>query len=180
MPQRSPTCARARSYDLGVGLGRSVGDARPVLIGGCVLALEWMISHSLRLVLARAREDVSPGEIESYFHGVGLAGGISYAKMFLLESASMMSDENLQTLAGVIRRYALVDRIGPVAIVAASDEAYRQASVFASAATAKRPIAVFRRQEEAARWLIEMVQGDAAAGDIAADWSFDLGPFREQ
>jgi hypothetical protein len=135
-----------------------------------------MISHSLRLVLARAKDDVSPGEIESYFHGVGLAGGISYAKMFLLESASMMSDENVRTLAGIIRRYAVVDRIGPVAIVAATDEAYRQASVFASAATAERPIAVFRGQDEAARWLVDMVQGDAGADDIAADWSFDLGP----
>ena len=179
MPQRSPSFARARSYDLGVDLGCNFGDARPVLTGGCVLALEWMISHPLRLVLARAREDVSPGEIESYFHGVGLEGGISYAKMFLLESASMMSDENLQTLAGIIRRYALVDRIGPVAIVASSDEAHRQATVFASAATAERPIAVFRRQDEAARWLVDMVQGDAAASDIAADWSFDLGSSKD-
>jgi hypothetical protein len=135
------------------------------------VALEWTISHSLRLVLARAGDDVSPGEIESYFHGVGLAGGISYAKMFLLESASMMSDENLKALGGVIRRYALVDRIGPVAIVAATEEAHRQAAVFASAATAERPIAVFRRQEEAARWLVDKVEGDlrldAASEEIA-------------
>jgi hypothetical protein len=47
------------------------------------LALEWTISHSLRLVLAKATGDVSPREIESYFHGVGIEGGISYAKMFV-------------------------------------------------------------------------------------------------
>ena len=129
------------------------------------MALDWTISHPLKLVLAKATGDVSPREIENYFHGVGLEGGISYAKMFLIESASMMSDENLKTLGGVIRRYALIDRIGPVAIVAPSDEAYRQASVFASAATAERPIAVFRRQEPAARWLVNAVEGGGLRPD---------------
>jgi hypothetical protein len=137
------------------------------------LALDWTISHSLRLVLARAKDDVSPADIESYFHGVGIQGGISYAKMFLLESASMMSDENLKTLGGIIRRYSVVDRIGPVAIVAATDEAYRQAAVFAGAATAERPIAVFRQQEQAARWLVDRVEGDLRAADLRAQWPSD-------
>jgi hypothetical protein len=143
------------------------------------LALDWTISHSLRLVLARATGDVSPREIENYFHGVGLEGGISYAKMFLLESASMMSDENLKALGGIIRRYALVDRIGPVAIVAPSDEAYRQASVFAGAATAERPIAVFRQQEPAARWLVAVAEGALRTDEIAADGTADLHPSKD-
>ena len=140
------------------------------------MALEWTISHSLRLVLARATGDVSPSEIESYFHGVSLEGGISYAKMFLAESASMMSDDNLKALGGIIRRYALVDRIGPVAIVTPTDEAYRQASVFASASTAERPIAVFREQEVAARWLVDTVEGATPAGDAGLDRWADIGP----
>ena len=87
------------------------------------MGLEWAISHPDQLVMAVAKGHVSPKEIEDYFHGVGLEGGISYAKMFLLDSASMLSDENIRTLGRVIERYALTDRIGPVAIVATSDAA---------------------------------------------------------
>jgi hypothetical protein len=47
----------------------------------------------------------------------------------------MMSDENIKALGAIIQRYALTDRIGPVAIVAATDEAFRQAGVFAAAAS---------------------------------------------
>ena len=140
------------------------------------MPLDWTISHSLRLVLAKATGDVSPREIEDYFHGVSIQGGISYAKMFLLESGSMMSDENIKALGGIIRRYAVVDRIGPVAIVAPSDEAYRQASVFAAAAVAERPIAVFRQQELAARWLVDAVEGGLGTEEAVGKWSSDLRP----
>jgi hypothetical protein len=69
-----------------------------------------------------------------------------------------------------------VDRIGPVAIVAPSDEAYRQAAVFAGAATAERPIAVFRQQEPAARWLVDTVEGDPRGGERSIEQSSDLRP----
>ena len=129
------------------------------------MGLEWAISHPDQLVMAVAKGHVSPRDIEDYFHGVGLEGGISYAKMFLLDSASMLSDENIRTLGRIIERYALTDRIGPVAIVATTDEAFRQAEVFAAAARAERPLGIFRQQHEAARWLARMRQGDLPADD---------------
>ncbi len=129
------------------------------------MALEWTISHPDHLVLATARGDVSPQEIRDYFHGVRLEGGMAYAKMFLVDSASMLSDENIRTLGGIIEKYALTGRIGPVAIVAATEEAYRQAEVFASAARAERPIRVFREQHLAAKWLVGMRDGVQAADD---------------
>lgn len=132
------------------------------------MALEWAISHPDQLVLAAAKGDVTPGEIEAYFHGVGLEGGISYAKMFLVDSGSMLSDENIRTLGRVIERYALTGKIGPVAIVATTDEAFRQAQVFASAARAERPLGVFRTQPEAATWLVRMRRGDEPADKAAS------------
>src|SRR5215203_101955 len=117
------------------------------------MALDWTISHPDQLVMAAARGDVSPGEIEDYFHGVSLEGGMPYAKMFLVDSGSMLNDQNIRTLGGIIERYALTGKIGPVAIVATTDEAFRQAQVFASAARAERPLRVFREQHEAAAWL---------------------------
>jgi hypothetical protein len=70
----------------------------------------------------------------------------------------------------------VVDRIGPVAIVAPSDEAYRQAAVFAGAATAERPIAVFRQQEPAARWLVDIVEDGLRTDEVGATWPSDLRP----
>ena len=40
------------------------------------MALDWTISHPDQLVMAAARGDVSPREIEAYFHGVRLEDGI--------------------------------------------------------------------------------------------------------
>ena len=142
------------------------------------MALEWVISHPDQLVMAAARGDVSPGEIENYFHAVGLEGGIGYAKMFLVDSASMLSDENIRTLGRVIERYALTGKIGPVAIVATTDEAFRQAQVFASAARAERPLRVFRQQLEAARWLVGMKQGDLPAKEASSGPAGRRGEYR--
>ncbi|MDI1283207.1 MAG: hypothetical protein PSV46_02320 [Reyranella sp.] len=119
--------------------------------------------------MAAARGDVSPGEIEAYFHGVSLEGGMAYAKMFLVDSASMLSDENIKTLGRIIERYALTGKIGPVAIVATTDEAFRQARVFASAARAERPLRVFRQQLEAATWLVHMKHGELPADEASAE-----------
>ena len=126
------------------------------------MALKWTISHLDQLVLAAAKGHVSPRDIEDYFHGVRLEGGMSYAKMFLVDSGSMLSDQNIRTLGGIIERYALTGRIGPVAIVATTDEAFRQAQVFAAAARAERPLKVFREQQEGARWLASMKDGRTA------------------
>jgi hypothetical protein len=124
------------------------------------MALEWAISHPDQLVVAAAKGDVSPSEIENYLHALTLEGCMPYAKLFIADSASMLSDDNLKTLGGIIERYALTGRIGPVAIVVTTDEAYRQAVVFASAARAERPLRVFREQREAAVWLAGVREGE--------------------
>jgi hypothetical protein len=143
------------------------------------MALEWAISHPDQLVMAASKGDVSPGEIENYFHGVSLEGGMAYAKMFLVDSASMLSDENIKTLGRVIERYALIGKIGPVAIVATTDEAFRQAQVFASAARAERPLRVFRQQLEAARWLVRMKQGEPPADEASLGATSRRGEYRQ-
>lgn len=142
------------------------------------MTLEWAISHPDQLVLAAAKGDVSPKEIEDYFHGVSLEGGMAYAKMFLVDSASMLSDQNIRTLGGIIEKYAFTGKIGPVAIVAATDEAYRQAAVFASAARTERPIRVFREQLEAAKWLVGMRDGIQSADDGHSTSITDPGEHR--
>lgn len=133
------------------------------------MALEWAISPPDQLVLAAAEGDVSSGEIENYFHGVRLEGGMAYAKLFLVDSASMLNGENIRTLGGIVERHALTGKIGPVAIAATTDEAFRQAQAFASAARAERPLAVFREQHEATRGLVRMKQGDLPADEASSE-----------
>ena len=44
-------------------------------------------------------------------------------------------------------------QVGPLAIVAASDRSFGQAKTFAAAATARRPLAIFRELHLARQWL---------------------------
>lgn len=128
------------------------------------MPVQWTISHSKRLVLAVARSPAGAPDIESYLHSVALAGGMPYAKIFCIADVdSVLSPENISALGDIVRHYALYGRIGPIAIVAPFDRGYHQARLFADAAKAERPLAIFRELHEARRWI------DSLAGLTAGD-----------
>jgi hypothetical protein len=118
------------------------------------MPVQWTISHSKRLVLAVARSPAAASDIETYLHSVALAGGMPYAKIFcIVDVEGVLSAENIAVLGDIVRHYALYGQIGPVAIVAPFDRGYRQARLFADAATVDRPLAIFRELHEARRWI---------------------------
>lgn len=118
------------------------------------MPVHWTISHPSRLVVAVARDEVTVADIEQYFAGVTAGGGISYRKIFeITHTPTALNEENLKALGARISYYAQHGQIGPVAIVAASDESYAQAQIFADAAQVRRPLAIFREMHEARRWL---------------------------
>lgn len=118
------------------------------------MPVHWTVSHSNRLVVAVARDEVTVADIEQYFAGVTAEGGMSYRKIFEITHTPMaLSEENLKDLGARMLYYAQHGQIGPVAIVAASDESYAQAQIFAEAAKVDRPLAIFREIHEARRWL---------------------------
>ncbi|WIM12650.1 hypothetical protein [Enhydrobacter sp.] len=118
------------------------------------MPVRWTISHPARLVVAVARDDVTIADIEQYFAGVTAEGGMSYRKIFeITRTPTALSEENLKALGARVMYYAQHGQVGPVAIVAASDESYTQARIFADAATVSRPLAIFREMHEARRWL---------------------------
>jgi hypothetical protein len=120
------------------------------------MPVHWTISHSARLVVAVAKEQVSVQDMEQYFAGVTADGGMSYRKIFEITHSPMaLSEENLRALGQRVVLYAKHGQIGPVAIVAASDESYAQAKIFADAANVNRPLAIFRELHVARRWLDE-------------------------
>ena len=123
------------------------------------MPVHWTISHPQRLVVAVAKEPVTVADIEQYFAGVTADGGMAYAKIFeITESPMALSEENLQALGQRVIFYAQHGQIGPLAIVAASDESYAQAEIFARAAAVRRPLEIFRELHAARKWLDSQVE----------------------
>ena len=121
------------------------------------MPVHWTISHPARLVMAVAKGDVTVADFEQYFAGVTADGAMSYRKIFEITHApTALTEENLKALGQRVMYYAQHGQVGPVAIVAATDESFRQAEVFATAsAGVRRPLMIFRELHAARRWLDE-------------------------
>ena len=118
------------------------------------MPVHWTISHPSRLVVAVTKGDVSVADIEKYFAGVTADGAMAYAKIFeITHTPEALNDENLNALGQRVVFYAQHGQVGPVAIVAASEESYQKASVFAAAAKVSRPLKIFRELHAARRWI---------------------------
>src|SRR5260221_6688635 len=118
------------------------------------MPLHWTLSHPQRLVIAVAKGEVQPQEVDKYLADIFAQGGAPYRKMFdVSQTQTAFDDGVLKGFAETVRRHATAGPVGPIAIVAASDESFRQAAVFAEAATVDRPIKIFREQHDARRWL---------------------------
>ena len=120
------------------------------------MPVQWTISHPTRLVIAVAKDNLRLQDIESYLDGVVAAGALSYRKIFDTTGASVqLSEDDLMALGARIRAYIPMGRIGPLAIVAATERSYGQARMFMALAEADRPIKIFRELHAARRWLDE-------------------------
>ena len=130
------------------------------------MPLHWTVSHPQRLVIAIAKGDVQAQEVEKYLADIFAQGGGPYRKMFDVSQTQTVLDESvLKGFAETVRGHAAAGPIGPIAIVARSDEIFRQAGVFAEAATVDRPIKIFREQHEARRWLNAFAEEEQRVGD---------------
>ena len=130
------------------------------------MPLHWTVSHPHRLVIAIAKGEVRAEEVEKYLEDMFAQGGAPYRKMFDVSQTETAFDETvLKGFAEWVRRHAVHGPLGPIAIVAASDESLRQAGVFAEAATVDRPIKIFREQHEARRWLNAFAEEEQRVGE---------------
>jgi hypothetical protein len=118
------------------------------------MPVHWTISHPNRLVVAVTKDEVDAKDIEQYFAGVTAEDAMSYRKIFEITHTPLaLNPDNLRTLGQRVIYYAQHGQVGPVAIVAASDESYAQAQLFAQAAQVSRPLQIFRELHAARRWL---------------------------
>ncbi|HEX9521318.1 MAG TPA: hypothetical protein VF949_00015 [Reyranella sp.] len=123
----------------------------------------WTVSHPQQLVVAVAKDKVTVADIEQYFAGVTAEGGMSYRKIFEITHTPMaLSEENLKALGQRVMFYAQHGQVGPVAIVAASDESFAQAQTFAAASPVRRPLAIFRELHAARQWLDAQAAPDSS------------------
>src|SRR5437899_10090348 len=119
-----------------------------------VMPLHWTLSHPQRLVIAIAKGEVEPQEVDKYLADIFPQGRAPYRNMFdVSQTQTAFDDSVLKGFAETVRRHAAAGPVGPIAIVAANNETFRQAAVFAEAATVDRPIKIFREQHDARRWL---------------------------
>ncbi len=118
------------------------------------MPIQWTVSHPTRLVIAVARGDLRLVDIESYLDGVVTADVLAYRKIFdMTQARPKLSDDDLLTLGARIRAYIALGTIGPLAIVATTNESYQQARMFIALAEADRPIEIFRELHLARQWL---------------------------
>jgi hypothetical protein len=128
------------------------------------MPVHWTVSHPQRLVVAVTKDQVTVSDIEQYFAGVTADGAMAYRKIFEITHTPMaLSDENLKALGQRVMFYAQHGQIGPVAIVAASDESFAQAQTFAAASAVRRPIQIFRELHAARQWLDTQASPDGAS-----------------
>lgn len=128
------------------------------------MPIHWTISHPTRLVVAVCRDIVSLADIEAYLDGVVVAGAMPYRKIFELHDAvAGLGDDDMLALGARIQAFASVpEPMGPLAIVALTDEQYEYARRYAALAAARRPLKIFRELHLARQWLDSLDQGPKA------------------
>lgn len=129
------------------------------------MPVHWTVSHPQRLVVAITKGEVTVSDIEQYFAGVTAAGGMAYRKIFEITHMPLaLSEQNLRALGQRVVFYAQHGQIGPLAIVASSEESYAQAQTFAAAAQVRRPLQIFRELHAARQWLDQQPLAGAQKG----------------
>lgn len=125
----------------------SPGPARhPFRVSIPSMPVPWTISQTERLVVAVAGDKVTVSDIERHFVGVTADGAMRYRKIFeIAHIPQPLSDEDLRALGPRMALHARHGQVGPLPIVAASDIGCEQAKTFATADSARRPLALFRK-----------------------------------
>jgi hypothetical protein len=120
--------------------------------------LQWTISHPQRLVLAVAKGEVAADEFSGYVAAIEAGQAAGYRKVFDISGLSGgLDDALLESIGRTVRDQARKHPIGPMAIVAASDDSYLQALAYVQHVAADRPLRIFRELHEARRWLDSLV-----------------------
>jgi hypothetical protein len=118
------------------------------------MPISWGVDHAARLVLATGRGDLSKADIEKYLDRLAAAATLSYSKVFHMDDCHfVLTDDDHAAVGAKLRSYEDIGPMGPVAVIAVSDELYEQARLFDAMVIADRPLRIFRDAGAAYDWL---------------------------
>ncbi len=118
------------------------------------MTLAWSVSHPLRLVKVVARGQSTFDDMQRLVQSIDAAKAGGYRKIIDIDRVTQAAPPRMmREFARILRRREAEGAAGPLAIVAATDAARRQALAFAAAARGPRLIEVFATEADARRWL---------------------------
>ena len=140
------------------------------------MPLYWTIDSKARLVSTRAEGEVTLTHALRLLEAIAGACALPYRKLFDARAGtSPMSGEEILTLCVKVRSYHAQGPMGPLALVATSDQTVVFARLLGVLAAADRPMKVFDSLRLARRWIDDQdhvpVVGIPAAGDAHVDTS---------
>jgi hypothetical protein len=118
------------------------------------MPLRWTISEERRLVVATAEGEVASREFSAYMVDLQEHNAFGYAKLFdVSRVASAIEDRTLRGLGDMVQKHGAMGTLGPIALVVGSEEHLAKAELYIAAASANRPIRIFRDAAAAQDWL---------------------------
>jgi hypothetical protein len=119
------------------------------------MTLAWVIDHRTRMVVATGASILRLEDFEAALDELARPATLSYRKLVdLTHCSSALGTADMLDLNARIRGYSSMSApLGALAIVASSDENYRQARMFKALDGTDRPIGVFRDTAAARDWL---------------------------
>jgi len=121
---------------------------------GRQMPLTWGIDHRTRMVVATVAGILGLEDFEAALDELARPATLSYRKLVdLTHCSSALGTGDMLDLNARIRGYSSMSTLGALAIVAASDENYRQARLFEALDGTDRQIGIFRDTAAARAWL---------------------------
>jgi hypothetical protein len=113
-----------------------------------------MIQHDKRFVHVEATGPVTLDDVLAYFDRLVVENAMPYPKLFdATRAIAELSDADIMVLGARVSAYSLLDPRGPLALVAQNERIVQFLRRFMNLGMARRPARLFRRIEDARRWL---------------------------
>jgi CheY-like chemotaxis protein len=130
------------------------------------VALRLVVDHGQPLVRVEVSGRVVADEVFEYFNRLALENALAYPK--LVDARRMQvgfGSEELMQFAAAINGLGAVEHLGPLAVVATSDEATVVVRRYINLSEGQRPAKLFSSISKALKWLnaqqLETLRGDA-------------------
>jgi hypothetical protein len=122
--------------------------------GEAKMPLNWLIDHQARMVVATGAGTLRLEDFEAALDELARPATLSYRKLVdLTLCSSALGTADMLDLSARIRGYGSMSALGALAIVATSDENYRQARLFEALDATDRLMKIFRDAAAARDWL---------------------------